>query len=39
MLSKSQTPHVNMYVPIYIGKSIEKAESRAGGMGGFGHDS
>lgn len=28
-----------MYVPIYIGKSIEKAESRAGGMGGFGHDS
>ena len=28
-----------MYVPIYIGKSIEKAESRAGGMGEFGHDS
>lgn len=39
MLSKKTVTkdHI-IYVPIYIGKSIEKAESRAGGMGGFGHD-
>lgn len=36
---KTVTKDHIMYVPIYIGKSIEKAESRAGGMGGFGHDS
>lgn len=39
MLSKKTVTkdHI-IYVPICIGKSIEKAESRAGGMGGFGHD-